>query len=163
MFGFCPPFTPMFGNSRLHPKEWRLYPDASIAQSWQRRGRHSSSWPDAEATSLPCQHRAKQKKVGREDSGGEWRREGTAARAADVPPSSLPPSPSSASSSFYSPLLFSYPAPFPSPFESTSQLIFVSQDYHPITGYLKEGPSSVLGSQRRALQIHSSQRVRRVV
>ena len=30
---------------------------------------------DAEATSLPCQHRAKQKKAGREDSGGERRRE----------------------------------------------------------------------------------------
>ena len=45
--------TPMFD------KEWRLYPDASTTQSWQRRGCHSSSWPDAEATSLPCQHKAK--------------------------------------------------------------------------------------------------------
>ena len=34
--------------------------------------------------------------------------------------SSIAPSPSSASSSFYSPLSFSYPSLFPSPFESTS-------------------------------------------
>ena len=45
----------------MFDKEWRLYPDVSIAQIWQRRGRHGSSWPDAETTSLPCQHRAKQR------------------------------------------------------------------------------------------------------
>ena len=43
MFGFCPLFTPMFRNSRLHPNVWVLssfHPDASISQSWQRRGSH---------------------------------------------------------------------------------------------------------------------------
>ena len=43
MFGFCPLFTPMFRNNRLHPNVWVLssfHPDASIVQSWQRRGSH---------------------------------------------------------------------------------------------------------------------------
>ena len=57
MFGFCPLFTPMFGFSHRASSD----ADATAAD-------------DAEATSLPCQHRAKQKKAGREDSGGERRR-----------------------------------------------------------------------------------------
>ena len=46
MFGVCSLFTPMFRNSRLHPNVWVLssfHPDASVAHSWQRRGRHGSS------------------------------------------------------------------------------------------------------------------------
>ena len=41
----------MFGDKPPMPS---FHPDASIAQSWQRRGRHGSSSPDAEATSLPA-------------------------------------------------------------------------------------------------------------
>ena len=54
--GFCPLSTPLeiAASTPMFDKEWRLYPDASIAQSWQRRGFRVRSAAAVPSTSLPA-------------------------------------------------------------------------------------------------------------
>ena len=90
MFGVCPLFTPTFRNSRLHPNVWgfvlfspqRLY-RAELAATWMPRqqltgrGSHVSTGQNKKGCHVST---GQNKKIaaGREDSGGERRREGAA-------------------------------------------------------------------------------------
>ena len=94
MFGFCPLSTPMFGNSCLHPNVWqgveavpRRFYHAELAATWTPwqqltgRGSHVAAMSaQGKTKKVPLAAKSKEIAAGREDSGGERRREGRAAR-----------------------------------------------------------------------------------